>query len=92
MSGTPITSWSDLAPHLSEVGGPWVTCHAWAAGGGDPDGCEIRLVGSRTVYTSAQCVWGKRERVRLSCVRDVDLKVVSKLVTPDAEIEIRRVA
>lgn len=92
MSSIP-DNWNDLAP-LLRAGG-WVRCLAWAVGGGDPDGVEIRLVGGRVSYTNAWCVMGPRaDRVRLSRLDPGDSggpHEVIRWLTPDTEVEVRKV-
>lgn len=84
-----IDNWSDLAPLLREPG-DWIECTAWAAGGGDPGGCEIRIKGGRQVYEFCTAFPGPRaDRVRLGHLDD--LREVKRWVRADVVVEIRRV-
>lgn len=84
-------SWYDLQPLLSEE---WVQATAWAAAGGDPEGCEIRIPGGRVVYDAAWVQFGPRggEKIRLSRVvsKPDGLREYVRWVRPDDVVEIRR--
>lgn len=91
MSTLPDT-WDELVDALKDAApNTWTTCTAWAVGGGDPDGFEIRLQGGRATYSAAWCVLGTdRDRVRLSRL-DPGPKEVARYVAPDIVVEVRRV-
>lgn len=84
-------TWDDLLPKL---GPEWTTCLAWAAGGGDPQGVELRLVGGRALYTAAWCVLKEDvQYVRLARLEPGDghgPKEVVRKVTPETLLEVRR--
>jgi hypothetical protein len=96
---TPIPdSWTDLKLLLREaVPGVWLTATAWAVGGGDPQGFDIRVKGGRAVYQDAWCVPPPPpargdDRVRLGRVepRQGRPHEVFRFVSPDKLLEIRR--
>lgn len=96
--------WDDLAALLNQSPGEWVLSTAWAVGGGDPDGCSIRLAGgvtgrssrfhSRAIYEAAWCVCTKKsERVRLArldAMPDGQLREVVRWLKPEDRVWVKR--
>lgn len=87
-------TWDELAAELREHPGQWVTCLAWAVAGGDPDGCDIKVLNGRTHYEAAWVVYGPRggERVRLArVVSDAGgIREIVRWLRPDDLVEVRR--
>lgn len=85
-------NWSDVAPQLSQE---WLVCTAWAAGGGDPDGCEIQILGGYRIYTFCTAFCGPRsDRVRVGYLEDAGqgrLRQTIRWIPPDTPVRIRRV-
>jgi hypothetical protein len=84
-------TWDELIPRL---GPEWTPCLAWAVGGGDPQGLDIRLQGGRAQYTSAWCVLKEKAQwVRLARLEPGDAhgpREVVRKVSPETVVEVRR--
>ena len=84
-------TWDELIPKLSTA---WTPCLAWAVGGGDPQGLEIRVKGGRALYTAAWCILKEDAQWvrlgRLEAGDDLGPKEVARKIAPDALVEVRR--
>jgi hypothetical protein len=88
-------TWDELLEVLHKTpSSGWVICSAWAVGGGDPEGLDIRVLGGRAIYHNAWCVSSeKNDRVRLCRLDPGDglgPNEVSRYLDPEDVVEVRR--